>query len=377
MHIKRLMRVCGVMPILGRKSCFVFFCVMLASTWTGCSGAEVSGPGQGGPVNNVDVILPVDAGTLTEDASKGDPAEDSSTGISKDTSSVKPGGENLDGVVTKPDPDVVEEPCPVAGGLLCPCQDNADCDSGWCVEGPDGNVCTQECISDCPEGFVCRQMAGSDDDVIFLCVYPYTRLCRPCTADSECSANGGTLGDRCVDNGAGGQSCGVACSDDIKCPDEYLCAQVLTVTGAVSSQCVPSSGECPCTESLEGQAMVCSSASEQSSCKGERICEEGAWSVCTAPEEAAPSCDGLDNDCDGEVDEEGEVPLVDLISCGEGVCAHQVPACVDGAAGFCDPFEGKEAELCDSLDNDCDGMTDESWPEIGEACDVHLGEPDF
>ena len=198
-----------------------------------CSGAELPGPAEKGAADALSQEL--DGAFWSGDVGLFLPRLDSE-GSKKDSGSnpgdggLKTGGDG--GRVGGG--DVVEDVCPAAGGLLCPCQDNSDCDSGWCVEGPDGNVCTQECISECPDGFVCRQMAGSDNDVIFLCVYPYTRLCRPCTADSECSANGGSLGDRCVDNGGSGQSCGVACSEDIKCPDGYLCAQVMTVAGSTT-----------------------------------------------------------------------------------------------------------------------------------------------
>ena len=46
------------------------------------------------------------------------------------------------------------------------------------------------------------------------------------------------------------------------------------------------------------------------------VCEGEA-----GPEEEV--CDGLDNDCNGEVDDPH--PL----RCGDGVCAVEVPACVD------------------------------------------------
>ena len=66
-------------------------------------------------------------------------------------------------------------------------------------------------------------------------------------------------------------------------------------------------------------------------------------------------CDGFDNDCDGEVDN-GFGP----VSCGLGVCMVTVDACVDGQPQECVPGLGSFFEECDDgLDNNCNGAVDE------------------
>jgi len=87
----------------------------------------------------------------------------------------------------------------------------------------------------------------------------------------------------------------------------------------------------------------------------EVACVDGVEQVCDPNEGAsAEICDNVDNDCDGDTDE----GLAEL-SCGVGACLHTEPACIDGVAQTCDALLGASAEVCDAVDNDCDGDTDE------------------
>jgi len=69
------------------------------------------------------------------------------------------------------------------------------------------------------------------------------------------------------------------------------------------------------------------------------------------------TCDGRDGDCDGAVDEDYASQAT---TCGVGECAATgVTTCQGGVEGdTCTPGT-PAAEVCDDLDNDCDGSTDE------------------
>jgi hypothetical protein len=106
----------------------------------------------------------------------------------------------------------------------------------------------------------------------------------------------------------------------------------------------------------EAVTRVCGSA--VGACEeGVSTCAAGQWGFCDGEiTPVAETCDDVDEDCDGNVDE----AVIRVCGSDVGECVQGTETCAAGAWGACAGQTDPVDEICDNRDNDCDGSNDEA-----------------
>jgi hypothetical protein len=120
-------------------------------------------------------------------------------------------------------------------------------------------------------------------------------------------------------------------------------------------------------EGNPGGGVACDTGLPGACAAGTTACANGAVACVQDRQAAAETCDGLDNDCDGVVDEGNPGGGLACSTGLPGVCAAGTTACANGAV-VCAQDVPSAAETCNGLDDDCDGEVDEGVEELGAAC---------
>jgi hypothetical protein len=256
-----------------------------------------------------------------------------------------------------------------------------------CVGGPDdGNPggdqpCDTGEPGRCARGVTACQ-AG--DIECLQPVQPRTETCDgfddDCDGDVDEDADGDPLARDCYNGPDGTLDRGLCRAGRQTCGDGNF--------GACLGQTLPR------TEICDGEDNDCVGGPDDGNPGGGVACDTGLFGVCArgvtrctggeiiCEQETAASdelCDGLDNDCDGDLDEDGAGdPLSRTCYDGDDVelnhgCQSGTEVCRGGIYGACEGQVLPVAEFCDGEDNDCNGVDDNGDPGGGGDCTT--GEP--
>lgn len=105
---------------------------------------------------------------------------------------------------------------------------------------------------------------------------------------------------------------------------------------------------------------------------GTLTCQTGILICVGAVGPSPEQCNGLDDDCNGMVD---DAPTGAGGTCGTdvGECNLGLMQCIGGSI-VCVGGRGPSLELCNNLDDDCNGVTDDMTIDSGGPCGSNIGE---
>jgi hypothetical protein len=124
-------------------------------------------------------------------------------------------------------------------------------------------------------------------------------------------------------------------------------------------------------EGNPGSGSACDTGAPGACAAGTTECESGSLVCVPDAEPGTETCNGIDDDCDGTVDEGnpgGGGPCTTGLG---GLCEAGTIQCQLGEL-TCEAVSAAQPESCNGVDDDCDGTVDEGDPGGGGPCDTGL-----